>query len=185
MADNCKGKSWWEPGGIFCKGKDAAEDGVGDIISGQMKEFAQSITEHGYGNHEVVQYLVDERAWTRPGIGRSYPGNNGPQLVHRRIRNHRVIVRPGSTGHVSRLQNADIKWTTANCQSHHSDCLLCHRPDAGDRSRRRILKMDSHSGQQPGWKSVPISSGARRPWSQLGYWRLDPIWLARTHKVWA
>lgn len=45
MADNCKGKSWWEPGGLLCHGKDAAEDGVGDIISGQMKEFAQSITD--------------------------------------------------------------------------------------------------------------------------------------------
>lgn len=45
MADNCKDLSWWEKGGIFCHGKDAAEDGVGDIISGQMKEFAQSITD--------------------------------------------------------------------------------------------------------------------------------------------
>lgn len=38
-------KSWWEWGYTDCKAKEKVGDGIGDIVEGQMKEFAQSISD--------------------------------------------------------------------------------------------------------------------------------------------
>ena len=182
MADNCKGKSWWEPGGIFCKGKDAAEDGVGDIISGQMKEFAQSITDMVMG---IMKWF---NTWWMSVPGPDLESGAVTQVTTDLSWYTAAFAIIGLLFALVRLvMSQDFKTLISNGLQPIVNLIIvtaCYATgltlviEAGDEFSKWILTRAT-TGLEIGCRYL----SARCPWSQLGYWRLDPIWLARTHRL--